>query len=78
MKQVQAPTCPRCNSSGDVKQIASGLLPADQRPEAGNQGFVLGGRCLRPESPDWYCSGCAESFGAGREFWGDSLTDLIQ
>jgi len=78
MKQVQAPTCPRCNSSDDVKKIASGLLPLEQRLEVRDDGFVLGGRCIRPDNPDWYCAVCEASFGAWREFWGDPLTDLIQ
>lgn len=78
MKHVPAPTCPRCNSSGDVKKIAYGLLSADRGAEIGSGGSVLGGRCIRPDSPDWYCSICEESFGAWREFWGDPLTDRIQ
>lgn len=78
MKPIETPTCPRCNSSGGVKKIAYGLLPSDQRCADGKGGYVLSGRCIRPENPDWYCAGCAESFGAGREFWGDPLTDSIQ
>jgi len=78
MKPVETPTCPRCNRSGDVKKIAYGLMPADPPAQMSNGGFVLSGRCIRPDSREWYCSGCAESFGAWREFWGDSLTDLIQ
>jgi hypothetical protein len=78
MKPVDTPTCPRCNSSGDVKKIAYGPLPADQRIETNQDGYVLSGRCIRPDSREWYCLGCAESFGAWREFWGDPLTDLIQ
>ena len=78
MKQVPAPTCPRCNSSGDVKKITYGLAPSEPPPEISNDGFVLDGRCIRPDSPEWYCSVCDESFGAWREFWGDPLTDLIQ
>ena len=78
MKPVETPTCPRCNSSGDVKKIAYGLLPPDQCIETNQDGYVLSGRCIRPDCADWYCSVCAESFGAWREFWGDALTDLIQ
>lgn len=78
MKPVETPTCPRCNSSGDVKKVAYGLMPPVQDLELSKGGFVLDGRCLRPDSADWYCSGCAESFGAWREFWGDALTDLVQ
>jgi hypothetical protein len=78
MKPVETPTCPRCNSSGDVKKIAYRLISAEQRPETNQDGYVLSGRCIRPDSADWYCSVCAESFGAWREFWGDALTDLIQ
>jgi hypothetical protein len=53
-------------------------MPADQHLETNQDGYVLSGRCIRPDSREWYCSGCAESFGAWREFWGDPLTDLIQ
>ena len=47
-------------------------------PEMKCDGYTLAGRCIRPDSPDWYCSICAESFGAWREFWGDPLTDSVQ
>jgi hypothetical protein len=78
MKHVETPMCPRCNSHDDVKKIAYGLLPSDPPAEIGDGGFVLSGRCIRPDSREWYCAVCAESFGAWREFWGDPLTDLIQ
>ena len=78
MKQVLAPTCPRCNSSGDVKKIAEGLVSANQRAWTGNDGYVLKGHCIRPDNPEWYCAVCEESFGTWREFWGHPVTDLIQ
>jgi hypothetical protein len=78
MKQIQTPTCPRCNSSGEVKRITLAPAPPERSREINSDGYVLGGLCIRPDSPDWYCAGCDESFGAWREFWGDPLTDLIQ
>ena len=78
MKQVLAPTCPRCSRSDDVKKIAYHVMLSQLRPEPSCEGYVLDGRCIRPDCPDWYCAVCAESFGAWREFWGDPLTDRIQ
>jgi len=78
MKHRAAPTCPRCNSNEDVKKIAYGILPSGQSAEAERDGFVLGGRCIRPDSPEWYCDACEETFGTWRESWGDPLTDKIQ
>ena len=78
MKHRHAPSCPRCNSSDDVKKIAYGLTPSDRHPEMAEDGYVLGGLCIRPDSPEWYCAICEESFGARRGSWGDPLTDLIQ
>jgi len=78
VKRVPAPTCPRCNSSDDVKNVAYGLPRSVRQLEISRDGFVLDGHCVRPNSPEWYCSVCEESFGAGREFWGNSLTDLLQ
>ena len=78
MKHRHAPSCPRCNSCDDVKKIAYELTPSDKHPEVAEDGYVLGGLCIRPVSPEWYCAICEESFGAWRESWGDPLTDLIQ
>ena len=78
MKQVLAPTCPRCNSSGDVKKTAKGRVSAHRRADAGTHGYVLGGHSIRPENPEWYCAVCEQSFGAWREFWGRPVTNLIQ
>ena len=78
MKESLAPSCPRCNRSDDVKKIAYGVMLAHVHPEMKCDGFTLDGRCIRPDSPDWYCAICAESFGAWREFWGAPLTELIQ
>jgi ribosomal protein L37AE/L43A len=78
MKHVPAPTCPRCNSSDDVKNVADGLTRSSQQLEISHDGFVLDGHCVRPNSPEWYCSVCEESFAGGREFWGNPLTDLLQ
>jgi len=38
---------------------------------------VLSGHCIRPDNPEWYCAVCEESFGARREFWGDSVTNRM-
>ncbi len=78
MKHVSAPICPRCDSSDDVRNVASGLARSSPQLEISHDGFVLDGHCIRPNSPEWYCSVCEESFAGGREFWGNPLTDLLQ
>jgi hypothetical protein len=78
MKPCPAPICPRCDSNEDVKKIAYGRLPSDDPFEAALEGYVLGGCCIRPDSPEWYCDACEETFGTCRESWGEPLTSSIQ
>ena len=78
MNHRSAPACPRCNSNEDVKKIAYGVLPSEKASELTRDGYVLGGCCIRPDSPEWYCDACEETFGTWRESWGDMLTDMIQ
>jgi len=78
MRHRDAPNCPRCDSNEDVKKIAYGQLPTNTTFGLNQEGYVLGGRCIRPDSPEWYCDACEETFGAWRESWGDLLTDRIQ
>jgi hypothetical protein len=40
-------------------------------------GYVLGGCCIRPDSPEWYCDACEETFGTRRESWGVLLSDSV-
>jgi hypothetical protein len=58
MKHVPAPTCPRCNSSNDVRNVAYGLAPSGRQLEISHECFVLDGHCIRPNRSDWYCSVC--------------------
>jgi hypothetical protein len=53
-------------------------MPSEKTIEMAHDGYVLGGCCIRPDSPEWYCDACEETFGTWRESWGDPLTDLIQ
>ena len=78
MKLRRPPICPRCNSNEDVKKIAYGRLPSDVLGDANSEGYVLGGCCIRPDSPEWYCDACEESFGIYHGAWGEPLTDRIQ
>lgn len=78
MKPRRAPVCPRCDRNDDVKKIAYGRLPCDEPLELAQEGYVLGGCCIRPDSPEWYCDACEETFGARRESWGEPLSDSIQ
>ena len=77
MKPRQVPLCPRCDSNEDVKKIAYGRLPSDEPLELALDGYVLGGCCIRPDSPEWYCDACEESFGTRRESWGVLLSDSV-
>lgn len=78
MKHSEAPTCPRCNRNDEVRKVP--CEPADlNRSEAPTrEGYVLAGTVIRPESSDWYCGACAESFAVEREHWGRFLTDAVQ
>lgn len=78
MKRLSPPVCPRCNTNEDVKKIAYGCLPCETPEEADSEGYVLGGCCIRPDSPEWYCGACEESFGTERDSWGELLTQTIQ
>lgn len=78
MKHSEAPSCPRCNSSGDVKKLAYGLIAMPNPNPPVRDGYTLGSCCIRPDSPEWYCGACAESFGTKREYWGKPLTNRIQ
>jgi hypothetical protein len=78
MKHHRTPTCPRCNSNEDVKKIAYGRLPCEMPKDVAAEGYILGGCCIRPDSPEWYCDSCEESFGTWRESWGEPLSDRIQ
>lgn len=77
MKQSNAPFCPRCNRNDDVRKIMDdpaahgALTPA-------RDGYMLEGIVIRPDSADWYCGTCSETFGAARLHWGKFLTERTQ
>ncbi len=77
MKPRGVPICPRCNSKEDVKKIAYGQLPSSRPLDLAADGYVLGGCCIRPDSPEWYCDACEETFGIWRESWGEPLSESI-
>jgi hypothetical protein len=77
MRPRQVPTCPRCNSNEDVKKIAYGQLPSDRPADLAPDGYILGGCCIRPDSPEWYCDVCEETFGIWLESWGEALSESI-
>jgi hypothetical protein len=74
----RAPTCPRCNSNDAVKKIRYGCLPSEMPTDIGLEGYVLGGCCIRPDSPEWYCDACEETFGTEHESWGEPLSFRVQ
>ena len=77
MKHRATPSCPKCDSNEHVKKIAYGYLPYEKVSEVSDDGYVLGGCCIEPDSPEWYCDCCEESFGSRHESWGRMLSDLV-
>jgi hypothetical protein len=41
-------------------------------------GYMLEGIVIRPDSADWYCGSCSETFGTARLYWGKFLTERTQ
>lgn len=78
MKQREAPACPRCNRNTEVRKIPYELADPETAGEPVRDGYVLAGTVIRPDSSDWYCRACAETFGSQREYWGRFLSDSVQ
>jgi transposase-like protein len=76
MKQTETPTCPRCNRNNEVRKIAEFASQKETQPV--RDGYILEGIVIRPDSSDWYCSSCSETFGAARVHWGKFLSDRPQ
>ncbi len=56
------PKCPNCKTKKGVIPIIYGL-PAPEAFEEEKKGkLVLGGCCVGPDSPDWYCKSCGEEW----------------
>ncbi len=77
MKHSEAPICPRCNRNDEVRKIVDEFA-AYPSHAAVRDGYMLEGIVIRPDSPDWYCGSCSESFGSARLYWGKFLTDRSQ
>jgi len=77
MKQTQTPTCPRCNRNSEVRKIAELASLKAPQPVL-RDGYILEGIVIRPDSSDWYCSSCSETFGTPRVYWGKFLSDRTQ
>lgn len=78
MKHTEAPTCPRCNRNSEVRKIAAELAsPKGPHPKV-RDGYILEGTVIRPDSSDWYCNSCSETFGAARVYWGKFLSERTQ
>jgi len=60
--EIKKPSnCPQCGAEA-VKQIVYGLpVEVDPTPAEGRD-YVLGGCCLRMDSPAWYCGDCEHSW----------------
>jgi len=58
----RTPTCPECRSS-NVVPIMYGE-PTEEGLEEARQGkHVLGGCCIRDDSPIWHCRDCEHNWG---------------
>lgn len=76
MKHIEAPTCPRCNRNSEVRKIAEFANLKEVHPV--RDGYILEGIVIRPDSSDWYCCSCSETFGTPRVYWGKFLSDRMQ
>lgn len=50
--------CPKCSQSDRVVAITYGYVNPTIAPDA-----VLGGCCIEPDSPAWFCHRCKRRFG---------------
>jgi hypothetical protein len=76
MKHTETPICPRCNRNDEVRKIAECADLNDVHPV--RDGYILEGVVIRPDSSDWYCRSCSETFGTPRVYWGKFLSDRPQ
>ncbi len=76
MKHIETPTCPRCNRNSEVRKIDEFAGLKHTHPV--RDGYMLEGIVIRPDSSDWYCCSCSETFGAARVYWGKFLTERTQ
>jgi hypothetical protein len=76
MKHIEAPACPRCNRNNEVRKIAEFANLKETQPA--RDGYILEGTVIRPDSSDWYCNSCSETFGGARVYWGKFLTERTQ
>ena len=78
MKHTEVPICPRCNRNSKVRKIAVEFANLKGPVPAVRDGYILEGTVIRPDSSDWYCSSCSETFAAARVHWGKFLRDRPQ
>jgi len=79
MKHIETPICPRCNRNSEVRKIAELANLADLKDtHPVRDGYILEGVVIRPDSSDWYCCSCSETFGTPRVYWGKFLSDRTQ
>jgi len=78
MKHTEAPICPRCNRNNEVRKIAMELADMKDPHRPVRDGYILEGTVIRPDSSDWYCGSCSQTFGTARVHWGKFLSDRPQ
>ncbi len=62
--RYQRPACPFCGYDDQVVRIVYGI-PEPEMIEASRAGEIaLGGCCIGPNSHEWYCRGCLQTFDA--------------
>ncbi len=63
-RRPKRPNCPHCGFEGQVVRIVYGM-PGPETIEQSQRGEVaLGGCCVGPNSHEWYCKACFQSFDA--------------
>lgn len=78
MKHTDAPVCPRCNRNDEVRKIMDDRTAAARALSPVRDGYMLEGIVIRPDSSDWYCALCSQTFGTARLYWGKFLSERMQ
>jgi hypothetical protein len=62
--RYKRPVCPFCHFDDQVVRIVYGYPDPETIERSCRQEVALGGDCLAPDSPQWYCRGCLQRFDA--------------
>jgi len=62
--RYRRPVCPFCHFDDQVVRIVYGYPEPETIEQARRREVALGGDCVTPEAPEWYCRGCLRRFDA--------------